>query len=151
MLYLIPHQQHELETSARKAPWSAQAKRIQSRIVGSPVRMPPQMRAWNSPHASQQPSSQVAQTPRRPRFGEIIPGPEFTRSKKALPVPGPSKAAPTLPGWQNGFEPSIRPASQLPRDKGKTRLRESVVAENDDRDFFGPGSSPPPMPAPALL
>lgn len=97
------------------------------------------MRAWNSPRATQEPSSQVAQTPHRPRFGEIIASPEFTRSKPALRAPELKKPGPSLPGWQSGFEDS-RPASQLAKDKGKSRLRESTIPEDE---FFAPPSSPP--------
>ncbi|EKM54103.1 uncharacterized protein PHACADRAFT_209924 [Phanerochaete carnosa HHB-10118-sp] len=129
--------QHELETSSRKPPWSAQAKKIQSRPIGSPIGTPLQMRAWNPPRIAQ-PSSQVAQTPRRPRFGEIIVSPKFAHPKMLLPPPGP-----VLPGWQNSFAPSAKPASQLAKDKGKGRLREPTVAEDDGQAFFAPASSPP--------
>lgn len=97
------------------------------------------MRAWNSPRAAQEPSSQLAQTPHRPRFGEIIASPEFTRPKLALRALEVKKPGPSLPGWQNGFE-DFRPALQQVKNKGKSRLRESTVPEDE---FFAPPSSPP--------
>ena len=110
------------------------------------------MRAWNSPRVFQEPSSQFAQTPRRPRFGEIFPSPDVSRPRKPFPVPEPKRPGPSALGFESGFTPSSKASSQVAKDKGKARLRESVVADDDEKAFFAPSSyapgSSPPSPSP---
>ncbi|KIP08450.1 hypothetical protein PHLGIDRAFT_126973 [Phlebiopsis gigantea 11061_1 CR5-6] len=138
--------QHELETSSRKAPWSAQTKKVYNAVLGTPIKTPAQIRAWNQPSQEAGPSH-VAQTPRRPRSDDLA-SPLATRPRASQP-------ATVLLGFVNSFAESTptKSASQRARerDKGKARLRESVVADDDGRAFFAPtlARSPPSSPCPA--
>ncbi|PSR73927.1 hypothetical protein PHLCEN_2v10285 [Hermanssonia centrifuga] len=138
LIALTAFQQLEMETAARKPPWSVQGKRISRDINMTPMKAPSQMREWNSrggPHNG-------VQTPRRPQFG-VIDSPVTQRSRRQPPTP--AERTPPLPGFYNSFAstPSKAPLLRV-KSKGKGKEREI-----DNNVFFVSGnvnSSPPSSP-----
>lgn len=121
--------QHELETSTvRKTPWNpSTANRLtQGPGPSTPIPAPfaSQMRRWDQPEAKPRPplnlqnavagpsgltnAMKKADSPPRPKFGNVVPDSPHRRSKKAAlqpPAPTTKKRA-ALPGFENAFLPS---------------------------------------------
>lgn len=130
-------QQHELETSARKVPWSA-AKRQAHFEPNTPVKvgMSSQMRSWNAGNGAE---AGIAATPRGPHFGAIERLPS-QRPRQLAATEGHRK--PTLPGFHNAFaESPLRPLSQKVFDKGKGK---QVASLNDNPFLVAHARSSPP-------
>ena len=124
----------DLDTSfIRRPPMSA--KKMAKHVNMTPVRIPDEMRAWGS---TRHPGpSRVAETPRRPRFGEMETP---SRGQRGLPLSQMPDIANRLPGFVNSFADSspARLPSQRVLNKGKERAR--------DDDVFRVPLSPPASP-----
>ncbi|KAI0093343.1 hypothetical protein BDY19DRAFT_421662 [Irpex rosettiformis] len=133
--------QHEFETSARKPPWSV-SKKAQRIEPNTPVKMPSQMRNWNTGSGS---DLVFAETPRGPRFGAIErPASQRLRRPTAFVELNKKKAA--LPGFHNSFfDTPSRSFSQRTGDKGKGKQRSSLMNDNPFLTSHS-GSSPPSSP-----
>lgn len=121
--------------------------------MATPVKMSAQMRAWNGGGGTQGagPSHSV-QTPRRPRFSEVITSPEVPLQRSAMTTARDKKPAARLPGFFNSFANTSTPtksASQRAKEKGKGKPYQSMVMDDDGQAFFAPQdprSSPPSSP-----
>ncbi|KAL7281033.1 hypothetical protein ACG7TL_004335 [Trametes sanguinea] len=147
-LYLF--KQHELETSIRKTPWSVKIKRIDNQGPPSPMASASQRRQLGANnHAG--PSTNLLQTPSRPRIDKSLPNsPERRSRRKFVDSPEPPKLG-KLPGFRNAFEPSplktslhfsqLSQSTQV-KGNGKNGARAEESFDLEDRPaedlFFNP-------------
>ncbi|RDX45660.1 hypothetical protein OH76DRAFT_1407837 [Lentinus brumalis] len=139
--------QHELETSARKTPWSTKIRRTEHFPPPTPVSASTQRRQV----AEEQPP---LQTPSRSRAGlDLSVSPKWQHRKKIVHIPeSPPKKPVKLPGFVNAFAPTSSnlrldlsqalQSTQVGR-KGKERAKVAYdfsEAQNEEL-FFNP---PPP-------
>lgn len=118
-------QQHEVETSSRKPPISARAKKVSKELPPTPVPLPSQMRGWSQDAANDAgPSRLVQETPRRAHHHRTIKD-SPTKRQRSPEFPKRHNAA--LPGFQNAFVDSTpsRP-SHSRATKGKERAIEGL-------------------------
>ena len=159
---LPPLQQHELETSNRKTPWSVRVKRDHAGPL-TPVSASTQRRQQAGPSAL---GDSHLQTPSRPRYSKGLPdSPRREHRKKIINIPeSPPKRTAKLPGFVNAFEPTtpqvaaprtsvrfaLSQASQASPGKGKDKERAPTYdyggAQGEDLFFNPPADDYAPRP-----
>jgi hypothetical protein len=95
------------------------------------------MYAWRFSDEGREGPSNITQTPHRPRFGEIFATPDVQRPRRVAPVESAKK--PVLPGFFNSFADTGTPTKSTSRhakDKGKGKVKESMVVGDDGHSFF---------------
>ncbi|OCH88272.1 hypothetical protein OBBRIDRAFT_96429 [Obba rivulosa] len=138
--------QLELETSHRKPPWTARAKRLDKQLPSSPICPPSQVRGWNAANNASGPSA--PRTPSRTRIiHHINKSPQQTPNRKR--IEDAPKAA-VLPGFYNSFmtSPSVIRSNTV-KEKGKDR---EIAEPNGEWNPFAehPGRQPSsPLSSPA--
>ncbi|KAL6308039.1 hypothetical protein BKA93DRAFT_765040 [Sparassis latifolia] len=130
------------EATLRRPPSSGRSQRIRDQPPPTPVRMPSQMREWNSD------AGRAPRTPSRTRQITSNGSPESSRSRKYT-SDHPKKSA-LFPGFVNAFDYSPPRASQNVQAKGKQREESKVRRDLSDSDPYPSQrqqySSPPSSP-----
>ena len=121
-------QQHEMETSIRKPPWSARSRRTATEAPPTPLAIPAQMHHWNTQRdRAAGPSKGEEEIPGGPRFGTITKGsPKTIRNHKTTATPAAKKSAKL--GFYNSFDIStpVRPSQTM---TAKARNGRGVVPD----------------------
>ena len=97
-------QQHELETSSRRAPWSIRTPRINKEVPATPAPIPSQMRSWNPTGPPDTGANGLVTDTPWPRHTNHLK--DISAKGKSTNAPagnGAGQRAATLPGFQNSF------------------------------------------------
>ncbi|KZT08498.1 uncharacterized protein LAESUDRAFT_811538 [Laetiporus sulphureus 93-53] len=130
--------QHELETSIRNSPWSIRGKKIGKQVPLTPVRMPSQMRNWNTTLDKAGPSLLGQQVMNGSDLFSIRIGNSPRKARASVEKP---KKFVSMPGFVNAFDPAASPTrspSQSIKGKGKQRAEDPHRTDQEaiERNFF---------------